>query len=56
MLERAMRQSLQMSLGSPDIFVTRPVSAAILAIAALAMLFPLFTWVRARRNNRALAS
>jgi putative tricarboxylic transport membrane protein len=56
MLERALRQSLQMSLGSPEIFVTRPVSAIILGFAVLAVLFPLIAWVRARRSGRALAS
>lgn len=55
MLERALRQSLQMSLGSPEIFVTRPVSAIILAVAFLAVLFPLFRWMRARRGGLALA-
>lgn len=52
MLERALRQSLQMSLGSPEIFVTRPVSAAILAVALLALLFPLISWMRSRRGGR----
>lgn len=55
MLERALRQSLQMSLGSPEIFVTRPVSAVILAVALLAMLFPLIAWFRARRAGLAVA-
>jgi putative tricarboxylic transport membrane protein len=55
MLERALRQSLQMSLGSPEIFVTRPVSAIILAVALLALLYPLITWMRARRSSRQLA-
>jgi putative tricarboxylic transport membrane protein len=54
MLERALRQSLQMSLGSLSIFVTRPVSAAILALALLAVLLPLIAWARAalRKNAR----
>ncbi|MGH6620595.1 MAG: tripartite tricarboxylate transporter permease [Alphaproteobacteria bacterium] len=55
MLERALRQSLQMSLGSPEIFVTRPVSAIILAVALLAMLFPLIAWFRSRRASLAVA-
>ncbi|MPY76193.1 MAG: tripartite tricarboxylate transporter permease [Alphaproteobacteria bacterium] len=55
MLERALRQSLQMSLGSPEIFVTRPVSAVILAVALLAMLFPLIAWFRSRRAGLAVA-
>ena len=53
MLERAMRQSLQMSLGELDIFVTRPISATILAFALAAVLFPLFAWLRRRQRGLA---
>lgn len=56
MLEKALRQSLQMSLGSPEIFVTRPVSAFILAFAFLAVLFPMISWFRARRAARTAAA
>ncbi len=56
MLEKALRQSLQMSLGSPEIFFTRPVSAFILAFALLAVLFPMISWFRARRAARAAAA
>ena len=57
MLEKALRQSLQMSLGSLDIFVTRPVSAFILAFALIALLYPTFMWLRARRRaNGVLAA
>lgn len=57
MLEKALRQSMQMSLGSPDIFFTRPVSAGILGFALLAVLYPLISgMVRARRRSRALAA
>jgi putative tricarboxylic transport membrane protein len=52
MLEKALRQSLQMSLGNPQIFVTRPVSAAILAFALVAVVYPLFADMRARRRRR----
>ncbi|MEX2615517.1 MAG: tripartite tricarboxylate transporter permease [Alphaproteobacteria bacterium] len=52
MLERAMRQSLQMSLGELDIFVTRPISATILAFALAAVLFPFFVWLRRLRRER----
>jgi putative tricarboxylic transport membrane protein len=55
MLEKALRQSLQMSLGDPGIFVTRPVSALILAFAALALFYPLIAGMRSRRRTRALA-
>jgi putative tricarboxylic transport membrane protein len=50
MLEKALRQSLQMSLGSAEIFVSRPVSAIILGFALLAVLFPLVSWMRSRRT------
>jgi putative tricarboxylic transport membrane protein len=56
MLEKALRQSLQMSLGEPDIFVTRPVSAVILVLALAAVLLPLISGILARRRSRALAS
>jgi putative tricarboxylic transport membrane protein len=56
MLEKALRQSLQMSLGEPAIFVTRPVSAFILVLALLAILVPLISGLRARRRSRMLAS
>lgn len=55
MLEKALRQSLQMSLGSPEIFVTRPMSALILSFAALALVYPLISGMRSRRRSRALA-
>jgi putative tricarboxylic transport membrane protein len=55
MLEKALRQSLQMSLGEPEIFVTRPVSAFILFLALAALLLPLISGIRARRRSRALA-
>lgn len=53
MLEKALRQSLQMSLGSPEIFVTRPMTAFILAFALLAVLYPLISGMRSRRRSRA---
>lgn len=57
MLERALRQSLQMSLGSMEIFVTRPMSAGILAFALVAVLYPLASsWRRARRRNATVAA
>jgi putative tricarboxylic transport membrane protein len=55
MLEKALRQSLQMSLGDPQIFVTRPVSALILALALLAIVYPVIAEIRVRRRSRALA-
>jgi putative tricarboxylic transport membrane protein len=52
MLEKALRQSMQMSLGSVDIFFTRPVSAGILAFALIALLYPLFVSLWSRRRGR----
>lgn len=56
MLEKALRQSLQMSLGSPEIFFTRPMSASILALAFLAVLVPFLAWLRVRRSARTAAA
>jgi putative tricarboxylic transport membrane protein len=53
MMEKALRQSLQMSLGSPEIFVTRPVSAIVLLVAVIAVLAPLASWIRSRGRGRA---
>jgi putative tricarboxylic transport membrane protein len=48
-MERALRQSLMMSDGSLAILVARPISAAMLLLAALVLLIPLFTKVNAWR-------
>jgi putative tricarboxylic transport membrane protein len=45
-----------MSLGSLEIFVTRPVSAFILAFAVLALLYPMFMWLRARRRANSVVA
>ena len=45
-MERALRQSLMMSQGDLSILVSRPISATVLALAALVLLVPL-----ARRFN-----
>lgn len=49
MLEKALRQSMQMSLGSAEIFFTRPMSATILGLALAAVLIPVYTSIRAKR-------
>ena len=41
LFETSMRQSLTMSLGNPMIFVSRPLSAGLLAFAALALIVPI---------------
>jgi putative tricarboxylic transport membrane protein len=48
-MERALRQSLMMSEGSLAILVTRPVSAAMLSLALLVLLVPLFNKANAWR-------
>jgi putative tricarboxylic transport membrane protein len=49
-MEQAMRQSLIMSSGEPGIFVTRPISAVILALAVLSLSAPVF--LRALSSRR----
>ena len=57
-LERAMednfRRATTLSEGSLSIFLTRPISAAILALCVLSLFSPyLQAWVLSRRNARA---
>jgi putative tricarboxylic transport membrane protein len=51
LLEEQMRRSLTLSLGDPTIFVTRPISGAIIAVAVLCLLLPLLRAVRGRRPS-----
>jgi putative tricarboxylic transport membrane protein len=53
MFESALRQSLTMSHGSGIIFVSRPISAVLLAIAMLAVLMPTITGLISRRRSLA---
>ena len=48
-MERALRQSLMMSEGSLSILVARPISALMLACAALILLLPFFARLNAWR-------
>ena len=50
LFETSLRQSLTLSLGDPTIFVARPLSAALLACAALALLVPvgMVVWRKTR--------
>lgn len=41
LMERSLRESLELSLGDPTVFLTRPISAVLLVIAALIVLSPL---------------
>ena len=53
-MERSLRQSLLMSGGRPGIFVARPISAALLASAALFLAFN--SWSAHRRARKAVAA
>jgi len=46
LFETSLRQSLTLSLGDPMIFVSRPLSAALLACAALALIVPMLMILR----------
>jgi putative tricarboxylic transport membrane protein len=52
MIERALRQSLTMSLGSYDIFFTRPISAVLLLLGLAAVLWPVIDMARQRYRRR----
>jgi putative tricarboxylic transport membrane protein len=52
MIERAFRQSLTMSLGSYDIFFTRPISAVLLLLGLMAVVWPAIDMVRQRYKMR----
>ena len=53
LMERALRQSLTMSLGSPDIFYTRPICAGLLLLALAMLLYPAVGWFRQRSGTAA---
>ena len=42
LMERSLRESLELSQGDPTVFITRPISAVLLVIAGLIVLSPLF--------------
>jgi putative tricarboxylic transport membrane protein len=53
-MEGELRRSMMMSLGSPEIFLNRPIAAVVLLLAALVLLRPLIARVRrGMRNSRA---
>jgi putative tricarboxylic transport membrane protein len=52
MVERALRQSLTMSLGSYDIFYTRPICVGLLLLAFAMILWPMVGWIRQWRQPR----
>ncbi|MBB6170197.1 putative tricarboxylic transport membrane protein [Nocardiopsis mwathae] len=53
MMERSMRQALQISSGDWTVLVTSPVAAVLLALAALAVVGPLIARVRGGRGGAA---
>jgi len=44
LLERSLQKALQVSGADPMIFIDKPISAALLVVALLVMLIPLFKW------------
>jgi len=53
LVERSLRQSLTMSLGSPDIFYTRPICLGLLIGTAIMLFAPGFAWLWRRRATAA---
>jgi TctA family transporter len=51
MMEEYLRRSLLLSRGDPSVFVTRPLSAALLAVAAIAIVAVAMPHVRRRRDE-----
>ena len=50
--EQQFRRAMAISMGDPTVFLTRPISATILAVAVLAFLAPfIWRWVERRRNS-----
>jgi putative tricarboxylic transport membrane protein len=54
MMEQALRQGLMMSRGEFGIFLSRPISAAMLAVAGLVLLGHLISVIRRARAQRGL--
>jgi putative tricarboxylic transport membrane protein len=49
LFETSIRQALLIGIGNPAIFVTRPIAATLLALAALVLLWPIVRWSLRRR-------
>jgi putative tricarboxylic transport membrane protein len=49
MMEESLRQSLLMAQGSPLIFLSRPISAVLMAIAVLILVFPFIPFFKTKR-------
>jgi len=55
MMENSLRQSLLLSHGSFLIFFTRPISATLLSIAIILLLYPFLPWFRVRKKLEVLS-
>jgi putative tricarboxylic transport membrane protein len=55
-MEQSLRRSLLISNGSPLIFIQRPISAGIIVLVILLLLFPLIPRLRKKRETIALES
>ena len=55
LLESSLRQALLLSLGSPLIFVERPIAAVLLALVAVSIVLPVALMLRRRQASRRLA-
>ncbi len=51
LLEEDLRRAMIISRGDPAIFVTRPISATLLALAALALVVAILPSVRKKRDE-----
>ncbi len=56
LMEKSLRRALDLSQGDFSVFLTRPISAALLALAVLILLSPLFQFLPVHRSPRGQAS
>ena len=56
MLEQSLRRSLLLSNGSPLIFLQRPISAGLIILVVVLLVFPLIPKLRKKRGTVALES
>ncbi len=56
MMENTLRQSLLVSQGSFLIFFTRPISATLLSLAIVLLVYPLLPWFKFRKKLETLQS
>ncbi len=51
MLEEHLRRAMIISRGDPTVFFTRPISAALLALAVVALVFVMLPTIRKKRDE-----